>query len=102
LKDILRPPNSASRDNRGPGRNHYLKLTFLYSTFIRYARHREFAPPRQPTACVSPKARDDDYVKLAEHITDRATQLFDEAIILERGKIQVAGALTADRPEHNN
>jgi hypothetical protein len=48
------------------------------------------------------KARDDDYVKLAEHITDRATQLFDEAIILERGKIQVAGALTADRPEHNN
>jgi len=30
------------------------------------------------------KARDDDYIKLAEYITDRATQLFDEAIILER------------------
>jgi hypothetical protein len=30
------------------------------------------------------KARDDDYIKLAENIVDRATQLFDEAIILER------------------
>ena len=30
------------------------------------------------------KARDDDYIKLAEYITDRATQLFDEAIIQER------------------
>lgn len=30
------------------------------------------------------KARDDDYFKLAEYITDRATQLFDEAIIQER------------------
>jgi hypothetical protein len=30
------------------------------------------------------KARDDDYIKLAENITERATQLFDEAIIQER------------------
>jgi hypothetical protein len=30
------------------------------------------------------KARDDDYIKLAEYITERATQLFDEAIIKER------------------
>jgi hypothetical protein len=30
------------------------------------------------------KARDDDYIKLAEDITDRATQLFDEAMIKER------------------
>jgi hypothetical protein len=30
------------------------------------------------------KARDDDCVKLAENITERATQLYDEAIILER------------------
>jgi ABC-type multidrug transport system ATPase subunit len=48
------------------------------------------------------KARDDDYIKLAEHITERATQLFDEAIILERGKIQLAGALMADLPEHGH
>jgi hypothetical protein len=48
------------------------------------------------------KARDDDYIKLAENITDRATQLFDEAIILERGKIQFAGALMAGRPGHRN
>jgi hypothetical protein len=30
------------------------------------------------------KARDSDYTELAENITDRATQLYDEAIILER------------------
>jgi hypothetical protein len=30
------------------------------------------------------KARDDDFIKLAENITERATQLYDEAIILER------------------
>jgi hypothetical protein len=30
------------------------------------------------------RARDDEYIKLAENITERATQLFDEAIILER------------------
>jgi hypothetical protein len=30
------------------------------------------------------KARNDEHIKLAENITDRATQLFDEAIILER------------------
>jgi hypothetical protein len=30
------------------------------------------------------KARDDDYIKLAQDITERATQLFDEAIINER------------------
>jgi hypothetical protein len=30
------------------------------------------------------KARDEGYIKLSENITDRATQLFDEAIILER------------------
>jgi hypothetical protein len=30
------------------------------------------------------KARDDDYIKLAQDITERATQLFDEAIIKER------------------
>jgi hypothetical protein len=33
------------------------------------------------------KARDDDYIKLAENITERATQLFDEAIILERKSV---------------
>jgi hypothetical protein len=48
------------------------------------------------------KARDDGHIKLAEDITDRATQLFDEAIILERGKIQLAGASMADRPGHGN
>jgi hypothetical protein len=36
------------------------------------------------------KARDDDYIKLAEYITDRATQLFGEAIIQERQSIQAA------------
>jgi hypothetical protein len=30
------------------------------------------------------RARDDDCAKLAENISDKATQLFDEAIILER------------------
>ena len=30
------------------------------------------------------RARDDDCIKLAENITERATQLFDEAIIQER------------------
>jgi hypothetical protein len=30
------------------------------------------------------RARDDDCAKLAENISDRATQLFGEAIILER------------------
>ena len=30
------------------------------------------------------RARDDDCTKLAENISDRATQLFGEAIILER------------------
>jgi hypothetical protein len=30
------------------------------------------------------KVRDEGYIKLSENITDRATQLFDEAIILER------------------
>ena len=30
------------------------------------------------------KARNDEHVKLAENIVDRATQLFDEAINLER------------------
>ena len=30
------------------------------------------------------KARDSDYTELAENITERATQLYDEAIILER------------------
>jgi hypothetical protein len=36
------------------------------------------------------KARDDDYIKLAENIVDRATQLFDEAIILERNSATAA------------
>jgi hypothetical protein len=36
------------------------------------------------------KARDDDYIKLAEYITDRATQLFGEAIVQERQSIQAA------------
>ena len=40
------------------------------------------------------KARNDEHIKLAENITERATQLFDEAIILERGKIQLAGIRT--------
>jgi hypothetical protein len=35
-------------------------------------------------------ARPDDYIKLAEYITDRATQLFDEARIQERQSIQAA------------
>ena len=30
------------------------------------------------------KARDDNYVTLAEYIAERATQLFDEAVTLER------------------
>ena len=30
------------------------------------------------------KARDDGYIKLSENIADRAAQLFDEAIFLER------------------
>ena len=36
------------------------------------------------------KARDDDYIKLAEYITDRATQLFEDAIVQERQSIQAA------------
>jgi hypothetical protein len=39
------------------------------------------------------KARDDDYIKLAENITDRATQLFGEAIVQERQSIQAAANL---------
>jgi hypothetical protein len=34
------------------------------------------------------KAREEDCMKLAEYITDRATQLYDEAIILERRSAQ--------------
>jgi hypothetical protein len=30
------------------------------------------------------QARNDEHIKLAENIVDRATQLFDEAIIIER------------------
>jgi hypothetical protein len=41
------------------------------------------------------KARDGDYIKLAEDITDRATQLFGEAIMLERDS-----ALIAEDPPH--
>lgn len=37
------------------------------------------------------KARDDDHIKLAEYITERAAQLFDEAIILERRSAARAG-----------
>jgi hypothetical protein len=33
------------------------------------------------------KARNDEHIKLAENIVDRATQLFDEAIILERKSV---------------
>jgi hypothetical protein len=36
------------------------------------------------------KARDDDYIKLAENIVNRATQLFDEAINIERRSVQSA------------
>jgi hypothetical protein len=41
------------------------------------------------------KARDDDYIKLAANIVDRATQLFDEAIILERGSARRASPTEA-------
>ena len=38
----------------------------------------------QKLLLLAQKARDDEYIKLAENITERATQLFEEAIILER------------------
>ena len=33
------------------------------------------------------KARNDEHIKLAENIVDRATQLFEEAIIKERKSV---------------
>jgi hypothetical protein len=39
------------------------------------------------------KARADNYVDLAEYIVERATQLFDEAIILEQGYKSASRAL---------
>jgi hypothetical protein len=44
------------------------------------------------------KARDDEHIKLAEYITDRAAQLFDEAIILERGKILLTANARCEIP----
>jgi hypothetical protein len=46
------------------------------------------------------KARDDDHIKLAEYITERATQLFDEAIIKERNS--ASQAMMTGRPGHDN
>ncbi len=39
------------------------------------------------------KARDDNYIDLAQNITERATQLFDEAIILEQSYKSASRAL---------
>ena len=36
------------------------------------------------------KAREEDCVKMAEYITERASQLYDEAIILERRSVRRA------------
>ena len=41
------------------------------------------------------KARDDNYIKLAESIADRAAQLFDEADAA--GEVQVVAVKTASR-----
>jgi hypothetical protein len=39
------------------------------------------------------KARADNYIDLAEYIVERATQLFDEAIILEQSYNSASRAL---------
>jgi hypothetical protein len=41
------------------------------------------------------KARDDHHIDLAEYIVERATQLYDEAIILERRSAPAQASLPA-------
>jgi hypothetical protein len=41
------------------------------------------------------KARDDNHIDLAEYIVERATQLYDEAIILERRSAPARASLPA-------
>jgi hypothetical protein len=58
-----------------------------------HARRIEITAPRHATLLLGQKARDDNYIDLAEYITERATQLFDEAIIVEQSYKSASRAL---------